>query len=81
MTNTTKTVADKWMIELLGQEVEALAKVQGDMKERLDEIKLNALEDDIMIYPELIGIKMVSDRIVQRLQKIKDEVDEIKTDY
>ena len=81
MTNTTKTVADKWMIELLGQEVEALARVQGDMKERLDEIKLNALEDDIMIYPELIGIKMVSDRIVQRLQKIKDEVDEIKTDY
>jgi hypothetical protein len=81
MTNTTKTVADKWMIELLGQEVEALAKVQGDMKQRLDEIKLNALEDDILIYPELIGIKMVSDRIVQRLQKIKDEVDEIKTDY
>lgn len=81
MTNTTKTVADKWMIELLGQEVEALARVQGDMKQRLDEIKLNALEDDILIYPELIGIKMVSDRIVQRLQKIKDEVDEIKTDY
>ena len=81
MTNTTKTVQDKWMIELLGQEVEALARVQGDMKQRLDEIKLNALEDDIMIYPELIGIKMVSDRIVQRLQKIKDEVDEIKTDY
>ena len=81
MTNTTKTVADKWMIELLGQEVEALAKVQGNMKQRLDEIKLNALEDDILIYPELIGIKMVSDRIVQRLQKIKDEVDEIKTDY
>ena len=81
MTNTTNTVADKWMIELLGQEVEALAKVQGDMKQRLDEIKLNALEDDILIYPELIGIKMVSDRIVQRLQKIKDEVDEIKTDY
>jgi hypothetical protein len=69
------------MIELLGQEVEALATVQSTMQERLAQIKRDSLENDILIYPELIGIKMVSDRIVQRLQKIKDEVDEIKTDY
>jgi hypothetical protein len=81
MTNATKTATDKWMMELLGQEVEALARVQADMKERINEIKVNCLDDDILIYPELMGIKMVSDRIVQRLQKIKDEVDEIKTDY
>ena len=81
MTNATKTATDKWMIELLGQEVEALAKVQDDMKERLNQIKRDSLEDDILIYPELIGIKMVSDRIVQRLQTIKDEVDQIKNHY
>jgi hypothetical protein len=81
MTNATKTATDKWMIELLGQEVEALATVQSTMQERLAQIKRDSLEDDILIYPELIGIKMVSDRIVQRLQTIKDEVDQIKNTY
>jgi hypothetical protein len=81
MTNATKTATDKWMIELLGQEVEALATVQSTMQERLAQIKRDSLEDDILIYPELIGIKMVSDRIVQRLQTIKDEVDQIKNHY
>jgi hypothetical protein len=81
MTNATKTATDKWMIELLGQEVEALATVQSTMQERLTQIKRDSLEDDILIYPELIGIKMVSDRIVQRLQTIKDEVDQIKNTY
>lgn len=81
MTNATKTATDKWMIELLGQEVEALATVQSTMQERLAQIKRDSLEDDILIYPELIGIKMVSDRIVKRLQTIKDEVDQIKNNY
>lgn len=69
---------NKWLITLLGQEVETLATVQKAMMARLNEIKASTYTDDKMIYPEMQGIQMVSKRIVERLQAIKEEVDLIK---
>lgn len=69
---------NKWLIALLGQEVETLASVQKAMVTRLEEIKNSTQIDDKMIYPEMQGIHMVSKRIVERLQQIKEEVDLLK---